>query len=92
MKSDWKSKHVTNRVLSQKKINHASTVQSKKTPRGVFFLEFVNDGNSDGGYNFFLCSLTLEKEPISAAQKAETGGTFRMVAKEVRTPCSVSPG
>lgn len=51
----------------------------------IGFFIFASGRRSDGEYNFFLCSLTLEKKPISAAQKAEAGETFQMVAKERTT-------
>ncbi len=50
----------------------------------------TNGGRSDGRYIFFVCTLNLVAEPLSAEERRITGGKYKVVAKEVLKPFSSS--
>ena len=47
-------------------------------------------GRSDARYYFFSCDLTLAKEPLSAEERARTGGKKKVVVREVIEPFAIS--
>ena len=47
-----------------------------------------NGGRGDDRYNFFVCCLSLAKEPLSVQERRITGGKMKVVAKEIRKPLS----
>jgi len=61
---------------------------TKAEVQEVFGENKGDGGRSDARYNFFVCYLSLAKEPLSVAERRITGGKKKVVAKEISKPFS----